>query len=328
MGRLQGRLFVALCTTTVVMGTGCRDHAPRADGKADAASHDASISLVDDNGHALRLAGPARRVVSLIPSANETLIALGATAAIVGRTRYDVAPEIVGVPSVGGGIDANIESIVALKPDVVIVWENDKRQVVRTKLMALNVPTFSLRTQDTADVFRSIYNLGRLVGRDSAARLLIDSIHSQLDDVKASVKDLPRTSAFFVVYNDPPMTASPLTFIGQLLSLAGGTPIFTDTLPLWRQVPMEEIVRRNPDVVIVPVGEFKGLTAELMRKRAGWRTVSAVQQGHVVTVNANLLSRPGARIGEAARVLRAALHPQFAKDTATSKRTSTPAARP
>lgn len=282
---------------------------------------DSSISLVDDNEHALRLAGPAKRVVSLLPSANETLIALGATQQIVGRTRYDVAPELAHLPSVGGGIDASIEAIVALRPDLVVVWESDKRQSTRVKLNNLGIPTFAIRTQDTSDVFRSISNLGKLVGRDSAARALRDTIHAQLTEVRESVKGLPQRSAFYVVYNNPPMTASPITFIGQLMSLAGGRPIFPDSLPLWRTVSMEELVRRNPDVVILPTGEFRGNSAELLRQRAGWRDVPAVRQGHVVTVAADLLSRPGARIGAAARAMRAALHPQFAADTALGRTT-------
>jgi iron complex transport system substrate-binding protein len=296
---------------------GCRGDAAH----TRAADASAGITLTDDNAHEVHLARPAQRVLSLIPSANETLIALGAAPLIVGRTRYDVAPEIAGMPSVGGGLDPNVEEIVALKPDLVVAWESDKRQTIRAKLLALGIPTFSLRTQDTTDVFRSIANLGKLVGKDSAARALTDGIHAQLTDVKESVKNLPKTSAFYVVYNDPPMTASPITFIGQLISVAGGTSLFVDSLPLWRTVSMEEIVKRNPDVIILPTGEFKSNSAALMKQRPGWRDVGAVKKGHVVTVTADLLSRPGARIGDAAKVLRAALHSEFAADTSIGRTT-------
>ena len=86
----------------------------------------------------------------------ETLIAIGATNQIVGRTRYDVAPEIANAPSVGGGVDPSVEAMVNLHPDLVISWESDKRQLVREKLVALGIPVFILRTQDTTDIFHGI----------------------------------------------------------------------------------------------------------------------------------------------------------------------------
>jgi len=272
----------------------------------------AAISLTDDGGHVVTLARPAQRVISLIPSGTETLIAIGATDRIVGRTRYDVAHEVASVPSVGGGVDPSVEAIVALHPDLVVSWDNDKRQVVRQRLVALGVPVFVMRTEDTTDVFRGIENLGRLTGRDSAAHAVSASLRAQLDTIQRSVADKPAPSVLYVVYDDPPMTTGPMTFIGQLISLAGGRSVFADATTRWPTVAMEEIVRRNPDLVVVPEGEFKTNSIERFRKMAGWRTLRAVRDGHVVTVPANLLSRPSPNIAQAARVLRAALHPEFA----------------
>ncbi|MEP6493113.1 MAG: cobalamin-binding protein [bacterium] len=291
--------------------------------RAPRAGRGSAIELTDDAGRVVHLDAPARRVISLVSSATETLIALGAADRIVGRTRYDDAPEIAAVPSVGGGVDPSIETIVGLHPDLVIAWSADKRQAVRAKLTALGVHVFTVRTEDTSDVFRGIANLGRLTGRDSAALRLGGSIRGELDDVRRSVAGRPAPSVFFVVFNDPPMTAGPDTFIGQLIGLAGGRSLFDDTRQLWPNVSMEEIVRRQPDVVIVPVGEFKTNTVDYLRARTGWRDLRAVREGRVVTVPANLLNRPGANIGKAARVLRAAFYPEF-----TSAADSANVARP
>jgi iron complex transport system substrate-binding protein len=153
--------------------------APDAVGGAPAATvRAAGVEITDDGGRVVRLATPARRVISLIPSATETLVALGAADRVVGRTRYDVAPEIASRPSVGGGLDPSVEAIVGLRPDVVIGWENDKRQAVREKLTAVGVPVVSLRTDDTTDVFRNVATLGRLTGRDSAAAALQRSLRA------------------------------------------------------------------------------------------------------------------------------------------------------
>jgi iron complex transport system substrate-binding protein len=284
----------------------------RRDGSNSTEVRDSTIELKDDAGRSVRLVGPALRVISLIPSATETLIALGATENIVGRTRYDVAPEVAGVPSVGGGIDPSVEAVVRLHPDLVLAWDNDKRQEVQKKLMALGVAVFTLRTEDTSDLFRGITNIGRLTGRDSAARALAASIRQQFDDVRRSVAGRQSPRVFYVVFNDPPMTAGPATFIGQLISLAGGRSIFADTRQLWPSVSMEEIVLRDPDLLVVPTGEFRTNSVERFRGRPGWRDLRAVREGHVVTVSANLMSRPGPNIGKAARALRAAFYQEFA----------------
>ncbi len=270
-----------------------------------------AVSLVDDGGFPVRLPHPAARVISLIPSATETLIAIGATRQIVGRTRYDVAPEVAPLPSVGGGVDASIEAIVGLHPDLVISWESDKRQAIRQKLVAAGIPVFILRTQDTTDIFHGLGEIGKLTGHDSAASAVAASVRATLDTVRRAAASRPTTSVFYVVFNDPPMTAGPQTFIGQLISLAGGRSIFDDTRQNWPNVAIEEIVRRDPDMLIVPVGEFKTHSADRFHHMPGWRDLRAVRTGRVVTVPADLMSRPSPSIGEAARVLEHALHPEI-----------------
>ena len=273
-------------------------------------THASAIEVTDDAGDIVRLAAPARRVISLVPSATETIIAIGAVDRIVGRTRYDVAPEITAIPSVGGTIDPSIESVVALRPDLVIGWDTDKRREVRTKLATLGIPVFSLRTQDTSDVFQGISHLGRLLGRDTAASRLAASIRSQLDSVRLEVTGQPVRSVLFVVYPDPPMTAGTHTFIDELIGLAGGRSVFSDLSQLWPTISMEEIVRRRPDLLIVPQGELKDDSLARFRSRPGWRDLAAVRAGRVATVPADLVQRPGANIGNAARALQAAIHPE------------------
>jgi iron complex transport system substrate-binding protein len=274
-----------------------------------------AIAITDDAGNVVRLQQPAKRIISLIPSATETLIAIGAGKQIIGRTRYDVAPEIAALPSVGGGVDPSVEAIVGLHPDLVVAWESDKRQAIRQKLIALNVPVFILRTQDTTDIFRGISNLGRLTAHDSAAAVVAASVHATLREVEHKVAGRRTPSVFYVVYNDPPMTTGPHTFIGELISLAGGRSIFSDSDRPWPSVAMEEIVRRDPDIVVVPVGQFRTNSLDRFRKLAGWRDLRAVREGHVVTVPADLVSRPSPSIAASARVLMAAFHPELSPDS-------------
>jgi len=118
----------------------------------------------------------------------------------------------------------------------------------------------------------------------------------------------------YVGYIDPPMTTGPRTFIGQLISLAGGRLVFTDSSQLWPNVAMEEIVRRDPDILIVPVGETTTNPLANLRERTGWRSLRAVRLGHVATVSADLLNRPSPSIAQSARVLLSAIHPDLSPD--------------
>lgn len=283
---------------------------------ATARATNGAIVVVDDAGDTVRLAASAKRVISLIPSAAETIIALGATDRIVGRTRYDVAKEVDSLPSVGGTLDPSVEAIVALHPDLVIGWDNDSRRTIRKRLATLNIPVFSLRTLDTSDVFRGISNLGRLLGKDSAATALATSIRATLDDVHRAVAERPRREVMFVIYPNPAMTAGPNTFIDQLIGIAGGHSVFADLHGLWPTVSMEEVVKRHPDLLIVPQGEFKANAVEQFRARNGWRDLAAVRDGRIATVSADLTQRPGANIGQAARALQRAIHPETVRASA------------
>jgi iron complex transport system substrate-binding protein len=273
---------------------------------------DSVVAITDDTGHEIRLARPAQRVVSLIPSATETLLALGARKQIVGRTRYDVAPEVMDLPSVGGGLNPSLEALTALRPELVIVWEGERSRGLRPQLEALGIAVFALAADDTTDVFRSIVQLGQLTGHSRAADSVAAAIRADLESVRASVRGRPPPSVFYVVSTDPPITAGPRTFIGQILELAGGRSIFPDVAKDWPTVAMEEIVRRQPEVVVLPEGEDPVRSLEALRTSSGWRELRAVSEGRVVRVPTELVNRPGPNLGRAARALRDALHPELA----------------
>jgi iron complex transport system substrate-binding protein len=145
-------------------------------------------------------------------------------------------------------------------------------------------------------------------------------MHAELDSLHQSVVGKPRPTVLFVVYNNPPMTAGPKTFIGQLISYVGGTSISDDASTLWPNVSIEELVRRQPDIVVIPVGEFKSNSLARFRATPGWRDLTALKEGHVLLIDADLATRPGPRIVESARLLRDAFHPELASPAAPAAR--------
>jgi iron complex transport system substrate-binding protein len=266
------------------------------------------IVIVDDVGRTVTLAHPARRVVSLVPSVTETVIALGVTDRLVGRTRYDRDTAVAALPVVGGGLDPNFEAMVDLAPDLVVSWFTEERPEIRRRLDDAGIATLSLSLQDTTDAFRTVTLMGRALGRTEAADSLLARLRDSLAATRRLAEAAGRRRVFYVVYNDPPMTVGPATFIAQILDLAGGENIFADATTNWPSVSLEEVVRRDPDVVVLPVGEMPARTRERLRGEAGWRELRAVRGDCIVLVDADVVNRPGPHIARAAEELRVAIH--------------------
>lgn len=268
------------------------------------------LTLVDGDGDTVRLAGPAKRIICLVPSATDLIVGMGLQSQLVGRTRYDKSPVIANVASVGGTIDPDLERLFALHPDLVLAWTGTKGSAQRQSIAAHGVPLYAVALRDTAALYKTIRDMGVMMDADSAATTLATSLRSQIDSVRASVAGLSRPSVLFAIWGDPPMTIGPHTFIAELIQIAGGRDVFDDATMDWPKVSVEEIVNRAPDVVILSVGEDSTRGAETLRRAPGWRTLPAVRSGHVSEVPADLTNRPGPSFGVAARAFRDAIHPE------------------
>lgn len=309
-GRGRGIAFLILCALTVGCDSAPAVRAGEAEGaRPERTAADGSVSAIDDVGREVRLAHPAQRLISLLPAGTETLFALGAGDRVVGRTRYDVDPRVAGLPSVGGGLDPSLEAILALRPDLVLAFETASTSKVRTRLEALGIPVYAIQTQDTADIFRNVRVLGHLVGREAAADSVQRAIRAQLDSVRASVPSGPRPRVLYVASVDPPMMAGARSYIAELLGVAGAAPVSPAVAgeAFWPQISLEALIRQQPDVLMLPVGEDPTASVDRLRAEPGWRDLRAVQEGRVAVVSADLMNRPGPNIGESARRMRQAL---------------------
>jgi iron complex transport system substrate-binding protein len=309
------RLAGAVAVVSLI-GSACRDERGRpaagaAAGSARARGATATpVRVVDGDGDTVQLAAPAQRVISLVPSATDLIVALGGRAQLVGRTRYDRDSSLASIPSVGGGLDPDLERVAALRPDLVVTWSPSKSSALRARLLAEGIAVYAVPTQDTAAFYASNSALGALLGRDSAARALATAVRDTLAAVHAAVAGRPTPSVLYLIWGDPPMTVGPHTFVAELIGVAGGRDLFADATTDWPRVSMEAIVQRAPDVIVPAVGEDAGRGAERIQDTPGWRTLAAVRAGRVVPVPADLMERPGPGLGRAARVLARAIHPE------------------
>lgn len=266
------------------------------------------LSVADDAGRTVVVQAPADRVVSAVPALTELISALGAGNRLVARTRYDEAPELAGLPVVGGTIQPDVETLVALAPDLVVVWGDVSRERIAERLEFMGIAVYRAELQSLGDLWRHLRNLGILLGLEGRAGALADSLRSSLEAVSHAVEGRPSPRVLYVLWHDPPRTAGPDTFIHEIIGWAGGSNVFADAPGAWPAVSMEELLVRDPDALIVagPIG--RGGDPPRWFRDPGWRSLSAVREGRYLLVDDDLFVRPGPRIAEAATRLARFLH--------------------
>lgn len=286
-----GRLSRLLITAIIAVAA-CR-HAP--------AAHP-SISLVDDAGDTVRLAAPARRVVSLIPASTELLFAIGADSAVVGRTNYcDYPPEAKAVPDLGDGIKPNIEAVIASRPDLVVLYNSGQNAAVAGRLRELGIASLRVNTDALSSVPRVARILGKLTGREKAA----DSLAAVFDTALASATQ-PRAGrrpkVLLLVWEQPPMTVGRGSFLSELVERAGGENLFADVTSSSGVVSIEAVAARDPDLIFTTV---EGPSA--FATRPEWQVVPAVRRHRFLHVSGSEFGAPSPRSPQAIRQLAAKL---------------------
>jgi iron complex transport system substrate-binding protein len=268
-----------------LLAAACTMPAPRAGG---------ALSVVDDAGDTVRLAGPAHRIVSLSPTTTEVLFAIGAGRQVVGRTRWcDYPPEAALVPNVGDGLPPNIEAVLARHPDLVLAYRSAQNAEALRQLRSAGVAAVQLRMDHLADVPRLARLLGRVSGRSGAG----DSVAAAFD--RAVLRLARRDSAqgmqvrprvLMLAWDQPPITIGGGSFQSEMLALAGGTNLFNDVTAPSAPVSIEAIAARDPDLILISDSGPPGLAA-----RPEWAVVPAVREHRFLRFAMPAFSRPSPR---------------------------------
>lgn len=258
----------------------------------------AGIDLVDDRGVRVHWDAPPQRVVSLLPSLTETVHALGQSHRLVGVDRYSNWPAgIAHLPRVGGGIDPDIEAIVALRPDVVLMAPSS-RGVQRLESLGLRV--LALSPETTADARRVALQVGQLLGVPDPGRVW-RAIDAGVAEVARSLpaRAVPLRAYFEV--SSGGYAAGPASFIGELMQRLGLQNIVAPELGAFPRINPEYVVRANPDLILIGERHASGLA-----QRPGWAGLRALRERRLCVFSAaesDVLVRPGPRMDEAARLM-------------------------
>lgn len=257
-----------------------------------------AVQVTDDRGVSVNLPQPMQRIVSLLPSLTETVCELGQCSRLVGVDRYSNFPDSVrSLPQVGGGLDPNIEAIVALKPDLVLLATSSR---AAERLQSLGLKVLALEPKSHADVKRVMEKVAQALEVLDALRLwrFIDA------GVTAAAQSLPaRTRATRVYFevNRGPYAAGESSFIGETLTRLGVKNIVPASQGPFPKLNPEYVVRANPDLIMVGDRNY-----ETLEGRPGWSGIRAIKERRVcifTPAQSDVLVRPGPRMAEAARIM-------------------------
>ena len=259
-----------------------------------------AITVQDDRTVEIVFKQAPQRVVSLLPSLTESVCALGQCHRLVGVDRYSNFPEQVKkLPQLGGGLDPNIEAIVALRPDVVLMTPSSK---AHTRLTELGLKVLLLEPKNTADAQRSLHTLGTLFNLPPEQGAL-NVLRSIEQGIQAAAQRVPMSARGSTVYFEAgaPYAAGEASFVGELLQALGLRNIVPASMGAFPALNPEFVVRANPQLIMVGNIDAKQLT-----QRPGWAKLDAVAANRVcvfVGDASDVLVRPGPRMAQAAALM-------------------------
>lgn len=292
--RLARRASVALTCSALTLVGACRPDAPR------------GLEARDDLGDPIAtIAATPRRIVSLNPTTTELLYAIGAGDRLVGRTTWDLFPaQVREVPDLGPGLRPNVEAVLAVRPDLVVLYASDDNRDAARRLRAAGVRTVAYRVDRIADFARVTRALGVLTGDTVAARVTVDTVQATLDRVRAATDSVARPRAFWILWESPLLAVGGGSFLDELLGAAGATNVYHELAAPSPAVSFEDLVRRDPDVVLA-----SPQTRARMLGDPRWKALRAVREGRVLVFDTTIVNGPSARVGASAVSLARLLHP-------------------
>jgi iron complex transport system substrate-binding protein len=267
-------------------------------------------TLTDFQNRSVTIPARPERVVSIGPSITAFLFALGAGPRVVGVDDFSDEPAEAATREHVGGIKVNFEKVVALKPDLVFTVKFSDGTIEKLQSASLNV--LVVDPQNVSDVAKTATLLGKAVGADGEA--LGRSIQQRVDAVKAKTANASARPRVYheIDASDPTkiFTVGPGSYINDLIDIAGGLNIAARATSAYPQLSAEEILRSDPEIIVLAAAPYSAKPAEVAA-RQGWSIIAAVKNSRIFTIDANLINRPGPRVGEAAEAYAKLVHPEL-----------------
>ncbi|TFW29206.1 cobalamin-binding protein [Duganella callida] len=266
-----------------------------------AGSAHAAITVRDDAGNTVTLAKPAQRVISTAPHITELLFAAGGGERVVGVMNYSDYPEAAKrLPVIGSDAQIDLERLLALRPDLLVVWQSGNTERQLAQLKSLGIPLFYSEPKKLDDVATSLTRLGQLLGTEPAAQAAARDYRQKIAQLTATYAQRPPVRVFYQIWEKPLYTLNGEHIVSDALRVCGGRNIFAGLKVAAPQVSTEAVLQENPEAVIG--GERHDSQAGIQIWQP-YRGLLAVQRGNLFVLDSETLVRATPRIAAGVAVL-------------------------
>jgi len=259
------------------------------------ASVHAAITVLDDDGKPVTLQQPALRVVAMAPHVTELLFAAGGGAKIVGAVSYSDYPEAAKrIPQIGSNRQIDMERVIALKPDLIVVWMHGSSERQVEQLRTLGIPMFHSEPRKLADIATSVQKLGKLMGTEAVADPAAAALRRDLASLTARYANRPPVRMFYQVWDKPLYTLNGEHIVSDAMRVCGGVNIFAGLTVTAPVVNVEAVLQADPEAIF-STGE-RSVDDGGVNLWKPYANMTAVKRGNLFRLDGNLLNRAGPRM--------------------------------
>ena len=306
--------FLAVFLLAACGGTATTDK-PKVDEtpKAEVVKSDFPLTLTDSVGNEITLENAPATIVSMVPSNTEILFELGLADEVVGVSDFDDYPAEAAEKEKIGGQEFNVEKIVSMNPEIVFAHESGlgKGEAGLQQIRDAGIPVFVVKNAaNFEETYTTIETIGQATGKTVEAEKIITDMKAKVEEVLAKTATVDNKKTVFVETSPAPDIYTPgkNTFMDQMLEMINAENIAADK-ENWFMIAPEEIVNRNPDVIIVLYDYIETAVADVYA-RPGFDTITAIKEKAVIQVKENITSRTGPRLAEGLEEIAKAIYPE------------------
>ena len=261
--------------------------------------------IADDLGRKMKIPEKVERAVSLAPNLTESIFAVGAGDRLVGVTSFCNYPEAADrIQKVGDTINPNMETIIALKPQVVFVSTASQIEAFTRTLEQQNIAVYVTNPKNLDDVLSNLRRFGEIFGTTERTAILLNELQTRIIAVDEAVRDRPRIKTFVQISKEPLFTIGKESFLTEIAARAGGESVTKDVATAYPKLSKETALALNPEAIILSDSEDNREPNEVFENS------KAVKNNRVFRINADILSRPGPRLFDALERIAVSLHPE------------------
>lgn len=271
----------------------------------------AEIQVTDGKGRTVVLERPATIVVSLAPHITEVVFAAGAGEYLVGTVSYSDYPEAArALPRVGSYNSISLESLLALRPELVLAWGTGNGEELVSRLESLGLTVYVDESRTIEDVATSLRKVGRLTGKSATADVVADKFSQKLSYLRSAYSQQQPVDVYYQIWDEPLLTLNGDHLISDVIRLCGGRNVFAESIPLVSRISVESVIRKDPQVIVASgMDEARPEWLDSWRR---WDSMLAVENDQLYFIPPDLLQRHTPRILQGAEILCAQL--QQARD--------------